>query len=64
MLILTRKATEDVLLTINGHTITVRVVETRGNGKVRLGFEAPPGVTIHRREIHDAINSTHAATDG
>jgi carbon storage regulator CsrA len=42
----------------------VRVVETRGNGKVRLGFEAPPEVTIHRREIHDAINSTHAATDG
>ena len=61
MLILTRKPTEDVLLTIYGHTITVRVVETRGNGKVRLGFEGNRDVPVHRCEVWERIHAADRA---
>jgi carbon storage regulator len=34
----------------------VTVIEIRGD-KVRLGIEAPKDVTVHRREVYDAIQS-------
>lgn len=49
MLVLSRRIDEDII--INGD-IVVRVVRIAG-GKVRLGIEAPKGVTIDRREIHE-----------
>lgn len=51
MLVLSREPGEDVRI---GHDITVRVVEIRG-GKVRLAFDAPLDVHIHRSEVYDAI---------
>lgn len=51
MLILTRGLNERVrLLTPDGTACWVTVVETR-NGKVRLGFTAPPEVRIDREEL-------------
>ena len=50
MLVLSRKATESVI--IDG-CIKVTVVKIDGN-KVRLAFEAPPEVRIDRAEIHEA----------
>lgn len=52
MLVLSRKKDEDVV--IAGGLITVKVIEIRGD-KVRLGFEAPKDVDIHRKEIFDTI---------
>ncbi len=37
--------------------ITIMVVEIRGD-KVRLGLRAPKEVSIHRREVYDAIKAT------
>jgi carbon storage regulator len=34
--------------------IVITVVDVRGD-KVRLGIEAPKDVTVHRREVYDAI---------
>lgn len=34
--------------------VDICVVEIRGD-KVRLGFDADPGITIHRAEVTDAI---------
>lgn len=51
MLILTRRKDELVMI---GHHIKVRVLDIRGN-QVRLGFEAPPEVSIHRDEIYCRI---------
>lgn len=51
MLVLSRKVNESVV--INGE-IVITVVEIRDD-KVRLGIEAPPQVTVHRREVFDAI---------
>lgn len=51
MLVLSRKKDESII--IDDH-ITVTVVEIRGD-KVRLGIEAPKDVTVHRREVYEAI---------
>jgi carbon storage regulator len=53
MLVLSRKKNESII--IDDH-ITVTVVEIRGD-KVRLGIEAPKEVTVHRREVYEAIQN-------
>jgi carbon storage regulator len=51
MLVLSRKKNESIII---NDDITVVVVEIRGD-KVRLGVEAPKEVSVHRREVFDAI---------
>jgi carbon storage regulator len=51
MLVLSRKKYESIVI---GDNIIVTVVEIIGD-RVRLGFEAPKEVTIHRREVYDKI---------
>ena len=51
MLVLTRRENQSVMLRDD---IEVTVLEIRGD-KVRLGFSAPSGVPVHRREVYEAI---------
>lgn len=51
MLVLTRKEGQSVQLEVNGLMIVMKVFEV--DGKVRIGFEAPPEVKIMRTEIVD-----------
>lgn len=51
MLVLTRKVNQSIII---GDDIEVVVLEVRGE-QVRLGIKAPRTVTVHRREIYDAI---------
>lgn len=51
MLVLSRHKDEVVRI---GEDITVTVVEIRGD-KVRLGFDGPADVPIHRQEVYEAI---------
>jgi carbon storage regulator len=51
MLVLSRRLAERVVI---GQNVEVVVIEISGN-KVRLGFEAPPDVPIHRKEVHQRI---------
>ncbi|MEX2140650.1 MAG: carbon storage regulator CsrA [Pirellulales bacterium] len=51
MLVLTRRKNEAIV--INGD-ITVVVVEILDD-KVRLGIEVPREVSVHRRELYDAV---------
>lgn len=53
MLVLSR--TRDEVICI-GDEITVCVVDIRGD-KVRLGVNAPRTVSVHRKEVYDAIHS-------
>lgn len=53
MLVLSRKKDESII--INDH-IRVTIVEIRGD-KVRLGIDAPKDVSVHRREVYEAIQS-------
>ena len=52
MLILGRKKGEEII--IEDGRIVITVLEVRG-GKVRLGFKASEGISIHRSEVHEAI---------
>ena len=51
MLILTRRPGEVVNI---GHDVTVKVLGFHG-GQVKLGFEAPKDVEIHREEVYERI---------
>ena len=53
MLVLSRKKNESIIINDN---ITVTVIEIRGD-KVRIGIEAPKDVTVHRREVYEAIQN-------
>jgi len=61
MLVLSRKKNESIIINDN---ITVTVIEIRGD-KVRLGIEAPKDVTVHRREVYEAIqNQARSSNQG
>lgn len=51
MLILTRHATESIII---GENVKVTVLGVKGN-QVRIGINAPSEVTVHREEIHEKI---------
>jgi len=57
VLVLTRKKGERVMI---GDDIVVTVIDVRGDG-VRIGFDAPRGVSIQRAEVVSAV--TDANTD-
>lgn len=56
MLVLSRNKGESVVL---GDDVTVTVVDVRG-GKVRLSFDAPRSVSIHRKEVYEEIQAEKA----
>jgi carbon storage regulator len=51
MLVLSRQRNESIVI---GDDIIITVIELRGD-KVRLAFDAPRDIIIHRKEIYDAI---------
>jgi len=51
MLILTRRPGEIVRI---GEDITIEILSIKGN-QVRVGFEAPREVAVHREEIYERI---------
>lgn len=53
MLVLTRKVEESIVLGGNEDQ-WIKVLKIEGN-RVRLGFNLPPEVKIHRREVFVAI---------
>jgi carbon storage regulator len=59
MLVLSRKKNESIIINDN---ITVTVIEIRGD-KVRIGIEAPKDVTVHRREVYEAIQNQNRLSE-
>src|SRR5437867_1971535 len=51
MLVLSRQRDETIMI---GDDIEVTVVDIRGD-KVRLGINAPKEISVHRKEVYDAI---------
>lgn len=60
MLVLSRKKNESIVI---DDQITIMIIEIRGD-KVRLGIDAPKNVTVHRKEIFEAISRHNATLDG
>ena len=59
MLVLSRKKNESIVINDN---IVVTVVDIRGD-KVRLGFDAPKDIPIHRQEVYDVIRRSEMQRD-
>ncbi len=59
MLVLSRKKNESIIINDN---IVVTVVDIRRD-KVRLGFDAPKEVPIHRKEVYEAIKRSEEESD-
>ena len=57
MLVLSRQHDETIMI---GDDIEVTVVDIRGD-KVRLGITAPKEISVHRKEIYDAIQRENRA---
>ena len=51
MLVLTRKFGEKITI---GDNVVVSIVEIKGS-QVKLGIEAPKGISVHRSEIYERI---------
>ncbi|MGL4941957.1 MAG: carbon storage regulator CsrA [Thermoguttaceae bacterium] len=51
MLVLSRYRDESIVI---GDDVVITVVDVRGD-RVRLGIDAPSHVSVHRREVYDAI---------
>src|SRR6266513_2420136 len=51
MLVLSRQRDETIII---GDDIEIPVVDIRGD-KVRLGVTAPKSISVHRKEVYDAI---------
>lgn len=53
MLVLSRKCNETIMI---GDDIQVKIVDIVGR-TVKLGIEAPKNMTVHRKEIYEAIKN-------
>lgn len=63
MLVLSRRTGEQVTILLgDGRTITVTVTRI-GDGKTRLGFDAPRDVTILRSEMLPAYTAGEETSD-
>jgi carbon storage regulator len=57
MLVLSRQKDETIII---GDDVEITIVDVRGD-KVRLGITAPRSVSVHRKEIYDAIQKEKQA---
>jgi carbon storage regulator len=60
VIVIPRKKGESVVINDDIHLTVIEVRED----KVRLGIEQPKGVTVHRREIYEAILSQQEVGQG
>lgn len=58
MLVLSRREAQSIII---GNDVVVTVVSIRGD-QVRIGIDAPRSVTVHRREVAQAIEEANRAS--
>jgi len=54
MLVLSRTKDESIIIGEGENKVEVMIVDVRGD-KVRLGINAPRSISVHRKEIYEAI---------
>lgn len=54
MLVLSRMRDESIVIGEGDNKVEITIVDVRGD-KVRLGIEAPKSISVHRKEIYEAI---------
>ena len=56
MLVLSRQRNESIMI---GDDVEIIIVDVRGD-KVRLGITAPKAISVHRKEVYEAIQREKA----
>jgi len=56
MLVLSRQKDESIII---GDDVVITIVDVRGD-KVRLGINAPKSISVHRKEVYEAIQREKA----
>ena len=59
MLVLSRRKDESIII---GDDVEIIIVDVRGD-KIRLGIKAPRSISVHRKEIYDAIQQEKSQND-
>ena len=59
MLVLSRTTDESIMI---GDDVQITIVAVRGD-KVRVGIEAPRSISVHRKEVYDAIQRERNANE-
>ena len=59
MLVLSRQKNESIVI---GDDVEIVIVDVRGD-KVRLGITAPKKISVHRKEIYEAIQREKAEAE-
>ena len=62
MLVLSRKKDETIVIGEGDSKVEITIVDIRGD-KVRLGITAPRSISVHRKEIYDAIQKEKKDND-
>ena len=60
MLVLSRQRDESIIV---GDNVQITIVDIRGD-KVRLGIQAPSDISVHRKEVFDAIQRENQKAAG
>lgn len=60
MLVLSRQRDESIMI---GDNVQITVVDIRGD-KVRLGIVAPAEISVHRKEVYEAIQRENRKAAG
>lgn len=60
MLVLSRQRDESIII---GDNVQITVVDIRGD-KVRLGIVAPSEISVHRKEVYEAIQRENRKAAG
>jgi len=54
MLVLSRQKDESIIIGEGDNVVEISIVDVRGD-KVRLGINAPRTMSVHRKEVYEAI---------
>jgi len=57
MLVLSRKRDESIII---GDNVVITIIDIRGE-QVKLGVSAPKNISIHRKEVYEAIQAENVA---
>lgn len=64
MLVLSRKVGEEIIIGNGPDAVRIVLVEIKGPEKVRIGIVAPRHISVHRKEVAEAIERKAAEEGG
>lgn len=58
MLVLKRKLSEKVIISVGGEIIEIMLVQILGREAARIGIKAPEDISVHREEVYRRLHDS------